>query len=137
VRAAAAVGYSGRQIRNAGWKVLRKPQVRHLLAERAQEVAEQAEMSTATWAAELRAIAFSSVGDIIAPDGQLIPVALLPRHVQAAISSVKVTPDGKVIEYKFWDKPGALQTMARHLGLFERDNTQKVAPVLVKIELVG
>jgi hypothetical protein len=48
-----------------------------------------------------------------------------------------VTPDGRVIEYKFWDKRGALQTMARHLGLFERDNSQKVAPVLVRIELVG
>jgi hypothetical protein len=61
----------------------------------------------------------------------------LPRHVRPAISSVRVAPDGKVIEYKFWDKPGALHTIARHLGLLDRDNTQKAMPVLVKVELVG
>jgi hypothetical protein len=42
-----------------------------------------------------------------------------------------------VIEYKFWDKNVALQTMARHLGLFEKDNRQIAENIRVRIELVG
>jgi hypothetical protein len=38
-----------------------------------------------------------------------------------------------VIEYKFWDKLGALQAMARHLRLFEHDNAQQRPNVLVKV----
>jgi hypothetical protein len=111
--------------------------VQRLLAERATQVAEVAQMNTANWAEEVCAIAFSDVGDLLELDGSLRSLASLPRHVRAAISSVKVTPDGKVIEYKFWDKLGALNTIARHLGLFEKDNAQARPNILVKIELVG
>ena len=114
-----------------------KPAVQALLAKRAKEIAELVEMNTQNGAEELRAIAFSDVGDLVDDRGKPIPMSELPPHVRAAISSVKVTPDGKVIEYKFWDKPGALQTMARHLGLFEKDNARQQPPVLVKVELVG
>ncbi len=136
-QAAIAAGTGGKQPRAEGWKLLHHPEVRRMIAERAQKVAEVVEMTTETWARELRAIAFSRVGDLVAPDGRLLPLALLPSHVQAVISSMKVSPTGDVIEYKFWDKPGALQTMARHLGLFERDNAQQPSAITVKVELVG
>ena len=136
-QAAIAAGTGGKYPRAEGYKLMQKPAVQALLAKRAKEIAELVEMNTQNGAEELRAIAFSDVGDLVDDRGKPIPMSELPPRVRAAISSVKVTPDGKVIEYKFWDKPGALQTMARHLGLFERDNTQKVAPVLVKVELVG
>jgi hypothetical protein len=88
----------------------------------------------------LRAVAFSNVGDLFDADGKLIPVQHLPPHVQAAISSLKVraTPDDEtVVEARLWDKVGALTVMARHLGLFERDNTQQRPDIRVTIELVG
>ena len=88
----------------------------------------------------LRAVAFSNVGDLFDADGKLISVQHLPPHVQAAISSLKVraTPDDEtVVEARLWDKVGALTVMARHLGLFERDNTQQRPDIRVTIELVG
>ena len=133
--AAAAAGYSGSQLKHTGWRILQKPEVKRQIAERARQVAELAEMNTANWAAELCAVAFANVGDLFGPDGKPIPLAQLPRHVQAALTLVKVTSDG-VIECKFVDKVGALNIMARHLGLFEKDNGQQ-SDIVVRVELVG
>lgn len=135
-QAAIAAGTGGKQPRAEGWKLLQDPAVKRLLAERAKQVAKLAEMNTASWAVELRAVAFSNVGDLFDAEGKLIPLTRLPRHVQAALSSVKVTNDGSVLEYKFWDKAAALNIMARHLGLFERDNAQQ-SDITVRVELVG
>jgi hypothetical protein len=134
--AAAAAGCTGRQLGNAGWKMLQKPEVQRLLAARAQQVAELAGMNTENWAAELRAVAFSRVGDLFGPADMLMSPVLLPGHVQASVSKVKFSPEGRVIEYRFWDKTAALQIMARHLGLFERDNAQQ-SDIKVLVELVG
>ncbi|HMF17310.1 MAG TPA: hypothetical protein VKE98_08900 [Gemmataceae bacterium] len=34
-----------------------------------------------------------------------------------AISSIKVSPDGQVIEVKFWPKVAALEKLGQYLGL--------------------
>lgn len=134
--AAGAAGLTGRQLGNAGWKMLQRTEVQALLALRAHRVAELADMNTANWAAELRAIAFSRIGDLVGADGQLVPVELLAPHVQASIAAVKAGPHG-VVEYKLWNKPAVLELMARHLGLFEKDNAQLKSDILVRVELVG
>ena len=136
-QAAIAAGTGGRQPRAEGWKLLHHPEVQRMIAERAQKVAEAAEMTTETWAREVRAIAFSTIGDLVGPDGTPHTVRDLPAHTLAAISSVKVTPDGSVIEYKFWDKIGALQMMARHLGLLKKNNAQQRPDVRVNVVLAG
>jgi phage terminase small subunit len=136
-QAAIAAGTGGKQPRAEGWKLLKDPVVQDMLAARAKRVAELAGMNTENWARELRALAFSRIGDILGPGGKLRPLATLPDHVQAAIASVKATPDGTALEYKFWNKNGALTTMARHLGLFERDNAQQKSDVRIVLELLG
>ena len=135
-QAAIAVGVGGKRPRAAGWKLLHHPEVQRMIAARARHIAELAGMTTESWARELSAVAFSSIGDIYRPDGALRPVCELAPHVQAAIASVKMTPDGSAVEYKFWDKIGALQIMARHLGLFEKDNRQIGEDIQVNVVLV-
>ena len=136
-QAAIAAGTGGKRPRAAGWKLLHHPEVQRMIAERAQTVAERAEMSTEAWAYELRAIAFSSIGDLFGPDGTLRAVRDLPAHVQAAIASMKVTFRSEVIKCRFYDKIAALQMVARHLGLFEPANAQLKENILVRVELVG
>jgi phage terminase small subunit len=138
-QAAAAAGFTGRQLANAGWKMLQKPEVKRLIATRARVVGELAEMTTENWAHDLRAIAYSRIGDLFRSDGRLVSVARLPAHVQAAVASVKVrtTAHDETVEYKFWNKPAALEIMARHRGLFEKDNAQQRSDIRVEVELVG
>lgn len=136
--AASAAGATGGRLGNAGYKLLQRPEVQQLLAARAEKVAELAELNTANWAAELRGVLFSRIGDLFGPDGNLLPVRQLPPHVQAAVASVKVrtSANDQTIEYKFWNKPAALEITARHLGMFERDNAQQ-SDIRVRVELVG
>jgi hypothetical protein len=118
--AATAIGCAGRQLANAAWKLLHHPNVQRLLAARSRQVAEQHEMNTSNWAASLCAVAFSDIGELFDGDGNPIPLAHLPAHVRAAISSVKVrmTPEREtVVEYKLWDKIGALTVMARRMDI--------------------
>jgi hypothetical protein len=138
--AAKSAGCTGSQVANAGWKLLHHPEVQAILAASARRVSELADMNLANWAAELRAVVFSRSGDVYGDDGQLVPVAQLPAHVQSAIASIKVrtTADGdQIVEYKRWSKTAALEIMARHLGLYEKDNAQQKSDILVRVELVG
>jgi phage terminase small subunit len=141
-QAAIAAGTGGKQPRAEGWKLLHNPEVRRIIAARAQKVAEVAEMTTETWAAQVRALVTSDIGALFDSEGNTIPVEQLPAHVRMSIASVKVTAGSKTnprptIEYRLWDKIAALEIMARHLGLFEKDNSQQPNAVLVKVELVG
>ncbi|HET6194605.1 MAG TPA: terminase small subunit [Acetobacteraceae bacterium] len=137
--AAAAAGCTGKHLKNAGWKLLQRPEVQALLAVRGRQVAELAEMTTENWAGELRAVAYSRIDDLFGPDGRLLHVSKLPARVLGAISSVKVRTSSKdeTVEFKFWNKPAALEIMARHRGLFERDNAQQQSDITVRVELVG
>ena len=134
-----AAGFTGKRvgINESVRKLMNRPHVRQRLTERARSVAELAGMSTEAWAHGLRAIAFSDIGAMLGSDGKLAPVATLPPHVRASIASVKEMPDGTVVADKLWNKNDALTTMARHLGLFERDNAQAKSDVRVVIVPMG
>jgi phage terminase small subunit len=138
-QAALKAGYSLSRPDAAGQRLLLRADVQALIAERAKRVSDLAEMNTASWAKQLRAVAFSDVGDLFGADGKLLSVAALPPHVRHAIASIKVneTREGRIVEYKFWNKNQALETVARHLGLFERDNAQLRPDVRVNVVLVG
>jgi FtsZ-binding cell division protein ZapB len=129
-------GYTAKQLNRIGWSLLQEPKVKAALAARALVVANLADLTTANWATALRSILLTTAGDLYDAVGNLIPVHALPAHVQAAISTVKFK-HGEISEIKLWNKNAALETAARHLGLFERDNAQTKSDIRVSIELVG
>jgi phage terminase small subunit len=75
-------------------------------------------------------IATADIRNIFDEDGNLLPIHEIDKDTARAISNIKVvTRNGKVVEYvhniKFNNKVHALDSLAKHLGLFERDNLQK------------
>lgn len=54
----------------------------------------------------------------------------LDDDTAAAVSSVKMKPDGE-IEYRFWDKNASLEKAMKHLGEYEKDNEQKTDAISV------
>lgn len=82
---------------------------------------------------EMARIALSDIGELFDLDGNAIPIHKLPRHVRAAIASVKISrsssEDGEsatiVSEIKYWDKNSAAEKLMKHLGSFEKDNKQR------------
>ena len=134
-QAAIAAGFGAKHAKRQAVRVLAEPAVRSVINARSRQVAEVAEITTEAWAREVRAVAFSRPGQLLKADGSTIPLHELPDHVQAALSSVNISKDGS--KYRFWDKNTALVTMAKHLGLFEKDETQTHKNLRVVVELVG
>jgi phage terminase small subunit len=77
---------------------------------------------------ELKRLAFSDVRQLFDEAGKLKPMKDWPNEVAAAIGGIEVVKrnvdsgDGvidDVIKVKVWDKPKALEMLAKHLQLFE------------------
>lgn len=135
-RAAMAAGCPLASARKRSSEWLKEPDIKELVAEQAREVAEQSELSVMEWARELKALAFSNAGALFNEEGKVLHVNDMPEATRRAISSIDILPDGST-KIKFWSKTAALETMAKHLGLFELDNSQKKEDVSIKVLMVG
>jgi len=130
-----------------GIKLMRNPRVIELLGQRAERAANVAELSADKWAKEMASIAHFDPGELYDGDGNLIPLPDLPEHVRRAIGSIDIETrmEGKgdeavpvtTTKVKVWDKNVALANVGKHLGLFEKDNSQKVEPIHVTVTFVG
>jgi phage terminase small subunit len=84
--------------------------------------------------AELALIGFSDVGNLFTEDGGLKHISAMTEEVTRTIQEVtsrferaRGSDDGEVAEIvkiKTYDKKGALDSLAKHFGLFEKDNQQ-------------
>lgn len=75
---------------------------------------------------EIARLAFSDPRRLVKDSGAMVPFHELDDDTAAAIASVEVDEYGKV-KYKLWDKGAAQEKLAKHLGLYEKDNGQKGA----------
>jgi hypothetical protein len=75
---------------------------------------------------ELARLAYSDPMELFNEQGKVLPITEWPAELRAAIGSFEVVRgnvdagDGKfddVIKVKLWDKPKALEMIAKHLGL--------------------
>jgi len=102
--------------------------VRARLVELQAASAEKAVLNGAAIMEEIRNLAHSNIAGIMHEDGRVKLPHELDPVTQAAVASFKIDEFGR-IEYKFWDKNSALERAAKILGLFERDNSQKLDPL--------
>lgn len=123
--AARRAGYSERTADRIGPELLGKNWVAAAIAAAQAERAERTQVTADRVLTELARIGLSDVRALFDDDGRLLPVAKLPAHVAAAVSSVEVVSgsDGAVTKIKLWDKPRALEMIGKHLGMF-RDRVE-------------
>ena len=138
--AAEALGYG----RTTGKQLINMPPIMEEIERRSRAVAAVSRITTEEWAENLRAVAYFDVRELFDADGVIIPSHKLPRHVAKAIASVQYTEKvdragnvvARVSTVTFADKNTALITMAKHLGLFERDNSQRGPDLQLVVNLV-
>ena len=138
--AAIRAGYSPKTAAATGWENLRKPDIQIAVRERRQDIAQRNAVGADRVIEELCAIAFTKLSDIAPWDDRgprLIPSDELENQVAAAVSSLKVKRRREVNgkgedavvweveerEIKMHDKLGALDKLAKHLGLYPKDPT--------------
>ena len=97
--------------------------------------ADRAELDVAEIMREIRRLSLSDIGGIMTAEGRVkLPHELDPA-TRAAVASFKIDEYGR-IEYKFWDKGGALDKAAKIKGMYKEDNDQK-PPVVVEVRLTA
>lgn len=135
--AAVRAGYSHSTARNAGINLLKKPHVQKEIAYIRQKMPEQTGITGEAIIQELAAIAFGNIGDFLTnqpmleyvqgnnerilpqPQFEIIDLTGLTRRKLAAIGEVIFAANGQV-RIKMHDKLGALDRLARILGLYNQ-----------------
>lgn len=146
--AAIRAGYSKKTAAFIGHENLRKPQIQEAIRQEKDKRAERTEIDQDKVLLEIARLAFSDPRKIF--DGnRLKQVSEIDDNTAAAISSIKVSTrnlgEGEVenvAEIKFWPKTSALEMAGKHIGLFEKDNSQKnpgtfIADILETIDGSG
>ena len=87
---------------------------------------------------ELAKMAFFDVAEILNDDGSLKEISEMSETARKVISSVKIrtekSKDGDIsyiTEVKLNDKGQSIDKLAKHIGFYERDNSQKQNNVIV------
>ena len=96
---------------------------------------------------ELMRIALASPKKLLDSDGNLIDLQDLSDDVAASVKTMKITvrhvkgADGEYneernTEIQFWDKVTALDLLGKHLGLYEKDNTQQKGKYILDLSAI-
>jgi phage terminase small subunit len=125
-QAAIRAGYSAKTAQIIGFENLSKPIIAAALQLRMKAREARTEITQDRVLQEYAKLAFLDPRRFYDEAGTLIPVNLLPADVAAALVGVDITEsydkEGKSAittkKIKFIDKKGALDSVARHLGMF-------------------
>ena len=127
-KAAVAAGYNGKRASATACELRAKRKVKERISELEKEWQQDSEVSREQIISELKAIAFSNIQDDFLPTDadpqQYLPfgeeviraLPARPRHITAAIESVKISAKGEV-EIRRHNKVAALAKLAEILGL--------------------
>ena len=123
-QAAIRSGYSAKSAETIGLELLRKTQVAAALREKQQRVANKLGVTAERVVAELARLAFSDMAKFAewGPDGVTLKDSeeLDPDDARCVAELGETrTKDGGSVRFKLHDKKGALDSLARHLGLFK------------------
>jgi len=157
-QAAIRAGYSEKTAYSIGQSTLKKPHIRAAVQREMDRRAKRTEVTADRVLGELAVLGFSEItdfldietarvlvghdpgtGEPISEIRQLVLVkdtADIPKDKIAAISEVRQDKDGS-IKFKLHDKKGALDSIAKHLGMFieRKEVTGKDGgPITVKFE---
>lgn len=142
-RAAKYKGLTAKVHGNVGQKVLKRPKVREIIAKRIADKAMDSDEILANWAE----IAQADMGDFITlqqvrhplmDDDNLVTVAV-PDMAKAAelgklhlVKKCKMDVNGN-FSLELRDQDSAMEKIARHLGMFEKDNTLNLPRGLIEL----
>jgi phage terminase small subunit len=127
-------GFSENTARSQASQMLDTPDVQEYLQRLRTILAEKTGISQQKVLNEIAKIAFSDIRNYYQEDNNLKSICDLEDNEAAALSSVKsyeeTMPGTSIViginkEIKLYDKLAGLEKLARHLGMYEKDNSQK------------
>lgn len=131
-RALKEAGYSPGMLAH---NIMKRPIIKRYISILQQDLVDRLKVSSERVITEIAASAFFNPAELYDEDGNLLPATKLPPQTVRAIHKIRekvlqVGDNGeKVLErtYEMNNKLNALDMLAKHLGLYEKDNDQKKA----------
>lgn len=134
-------GYSEATAKQQAWELLQEDEVQAYLQVLRAELYKRTGISHEKVLKEVARLSFSDIREYYNEDGTLKPIHELSDDAAAALASIKCDEifemvNGKKVftgyqkEIKPYDKLAALEKLAKHLGLYEKDNDQ-LRPVTI------
>jgi phage terminase small subunit len=143
-QAAIRAGYSETTARSLGAENLTKPDIQLRLSELNKSRLEATGISQKRVLEEYSKIAFFDIRNIYTENGALKRPGELSDFEAGAVSGIKtfeVYAQGEMVgenkEVKVFDKLRALEALSKHLGLFEKDNSQKAVEVPKQVIIIN
>lgn len=135
-QAAIRAGYSEKTAYSSGQRLLKHVEIQAAIQKRQSKRAVRTEVTQDRVVAELAKIGFSNLNKIITWGGStestesisIVPSADIDDDTAAALSEFSLTPTG--FKVKLHDKLGALDKLARHLGMYSEAQDTGEAPSL-------
>ncbi len=134
-QAAIRAGYSKRSAQVQAVENLSKPIIQSVISELKKKLSEKTGITAERVLREYEKIGFSNIQDYITSDNQIIDISSIDRDKAAVVESIKTTETtetyGKVtntkrqVHIRLISKLNALDSIGKHIGLFEKDNEQK------------
>jgi len=138
-QAAIRAGYSEKTAYAIGEQNLKKLEIANSIKEALEKRSARTEITQDRVLKEYARLAFLDVRKLYDDNGNLLHVTDLDDDTAAAIAGLEIAREGGparknndedssptyIHKYKLADKRGALDSVARHLGMFEKDNAQK------------
>ena len=131
-RAAAAAGYAPQGARMRGYALLANPRVKAHIAAKRDKREKKFDVTAEKVLEQAARMAFVDPRAYVNAAGELIPLHQLSDEAAAALQGLEVDQgqNGKMrTRYKLVDRGAAVDKLMRHLGMFEKDNTQAVDAV--------
>lgn len=146
-QAAIKAGYSARSAASQGQRLLKDVEVSGELADAAREVSEAVGLATQVTLQEVKRLSESDIRKLYRPDGTMKDPREWDDATAAAVASIEIVEEfsgtgadrklvGHTKKVKLWDKNAALEKALKHLGLYERDNTQRSENLSLQVVLV-
>ena len=135
--AAKRAGFSQKNSDIIGYQLLQKTTVQKALAIARQKLSAKAGVTQEMVIEGFRQIAQADLAECYNPDGTLKNIHDIPAEARQALAGVEVFEEhdgrgenrtfvGYTKKIKMWDKVKALDSLAKHLGLYDADNKRKL-----------
>jgi phage terminase small subunit len=135
-QAAIRAGYAPKRADAIGYENLRKPGIQEELQRYQSKLAEKVEVTIEELIIAYKQIAFADLAECYDENGFLKNIHDIPASCRMAIAGLEIDElfegkgedrerIGQTKKLKLWDKLKALDSLGRHLGLFNADDSKK------------
>ena len=139
-QAAIRAGYSKKTANEQASRMLANVNISNRISGLMKQRSDEVGITSEQVLSELASLSFWSIQDFIGEGNSILDISKISREKSKPVVGIKRTEKimGSVTiietELKMVNKHGALVDIGRHLGLFEKDNSQKKTDVTVNIQ---